>query len=290
MKKKKNNSTTGLLVLVFLAGLSLMLYPAVSNFVNSHSQARVIATYREELDTLDAESHARMISQANTYNKALIERENEFSLTPELQQQYEALLDVSGSGVMGYVDIPCIDCTLPVYHGTKEDVLQQAAGHVEWSSLPVGGESTHCVISGHRGLPTAELMTHIDRLRLGDRFYLHVLDQTLEYQVDQIKVVLPEDASYLTIEEGKDLVTLVTCTPYGINSHRLLVRGTRVLNGKVSGGALILNNEVEAVSLVYILPVALLLLVFVTFCALGLGRLLGKKRKKEGSVHEEEPV
>ena len=197
---------------------------------------------------------------------------------------------MSGSGVMGYVDIPCIDCTLPVYHSTKEDVLQQAAGHVEWSSLPIGGESTHCVISGHRGLPTAELMTHIDRLRLGDRFYLHVLDQALEYRVDQIKVVLPEDASYLTIEEGKDLVTLVTCTPYGINSHRLLVRGTRVLNGKVSGGALILNNEVEAVSLVYILPVALLLLVFVTFCALGLGRLFGKKRNKEGRVHEEEPV
>lgn len=289
MKKKKNNSTTVLLVLVFLAGLSLMLYPTVSNFVNSRSQAEVIATYRQELGDLDAESHARMFSQAAGYNKALLERENAFTLTPELQQQYEVLLNVSG-GVMGYVEIPCIDCTLPVYHGTEEEVLQRAAGHVDWSSLPVGGESSHCVISGHRGLPTAELMTHIDRLRAGDRFYLHVLGNTLEYRVDQIKVVLPEDTTYLRIEEGEDLVTLVTCTPYGINSHRLLVRGSRVLDGKLSGGTVILRNEAEAVSLVYVLPVALLLLVLVTFCVLGMGRLIGKKRKKEEVAHEEKTV
>lgn len=285
-KKKKLNLTTVLLVLIFLAGLSLMLYPTISNYVNSRAQARVIAAYRQDLDELDAESRARMISQASGYNKALLNRDNDFSLTPQLQQQYEALLDISGNGVMGYIEIPCIDCTLPVYHGTQEDILQQAAGHVEWSSLPVGGENTHCVISGHRGLPSAELMTHIDRLRIGDRFYLNVLNQTLEYRVDQIKVVLPEDASYLTIEDGKDLVTLVTCTPYGVNSHRLLVRGARVLDGTVHAGPLYVGNEVEAVSLVYVLPVALLILVAATFGVLGLGRLL-RKRKKERACGEE---
>ncbi len=289
MKPKKNNSTTILIVLIVLAGLSLVLYPTVSNFVNSRSQAKVIATYQEQLSGMDAEEHAKMFSQAGRYNRALLERDNAFTLSPELQQQYEALLDVFDSGVMGYVEIPCIDCMLPVYHGTEEQVLQQAAGHVEWSSLPVGGESSHCVISGHRGLPSAELMTHIDRLRVGDRFYLHVLDQTLEYRVDQIKVVLPEDTTYLKIEKGKDLVTLLTCTPYGINSHRLLVRGSRVLDGKVSAGPLILSNEVEAVSLVYVLPVALLLLVVLTFAGAGVGHLF-RKRKKEGASCEETTV
>ena len=209
-----------------------MLYPTISNFVNDRAQARVIATYREELSNTDAETHAKMIALAKSYNELLLRRDNEFSLTPQLQQQYDALLNVTGSGIMGYVEIPCIDCVIPVYHSTEEDVLQHAAGHVEWSSLPVGGENTHCVISGHRGLPSAELLTHIDRLRIGDRFYVNVMGEMLEYQVDQIKVVLPEDARDLTIIPGGDYVTLVTCTPYGINSHRLLLRGTRFVGGR----------------------------------------------------------
>ena len=278
MKKKKSKSSNILLILVFLAGLSLLLYPTVSNFVNTRNQSRVIADYRTELDAVDSETHAKMLAAARDYNASLLERENAFTLDPQQQRQYEALLDVSGGGVMGYVEIPCIDVTLPIYHTTEESVLQTAAGHVDWSSLPVGGESTHCIISGHRGLPTAELMTHIDRLRVGDRFYMNVLGQTLEYQVDQVKVVLPEDTTYLKIEEGQDYVTLVTCTPYGINSHRLLVRGVRVLNGRVTAEQLLLTNEVEEVSLIYVLPAALLLVVLTVMIVLGVCRLVRRKK------------
>lgn len=278
-KKKKGLGTNILLILAFVAGLSLLLYPSVSNFLNTRNQTRVIADYHTELDTVDAEAHTRMLSAARQYNASLVKRDNPYLLSPEQQKQYEALLNLSG-GVMGYIDIPCIDMTLAIYHTVEESVLQTATGHVEWSSLPVGGESTHCVISGHRGLPSAELMTHIDRLRLGDRFYLNVLGETLEYQVDQIKVVLPDDTEYLQIAEGEDLVTLVTCTPYGINSHRLLVRGSRVLNGRVSTGRLMLINEVEEVSMIYVLPVALLLVVLVTALFLGLRSLLRRKKKE----------
>lgn len=278
MKKKKNRSSNILLILVFIAGLSLLLYPSVSNFVNTRNQSRVIADYRSELDTVDSETHAKMLAAARDYNASLVERENEFTLDAQQQRKYEALLNVSDSGVMGYVEIPCINVTLPVYHTVEEKVLQTAAGHVEWSSLPVGGESTHAIISGHRGLPSAELLTHIDRLRLGDRFYMNVLGQTLEYQVDQIKVVLPEDTTYLTIEEGQDYMTLVTCTPYGINSHRLLVRGVRLLNGKVTAQRLFVTNEVEEVSLIYVLPVSLLAVVLAVFAVLGVCRLLRRRK------------
>lgn len=285
--KKKRNMTTLLLVVVILAGLSLLLYPSVSNFINSRNQSRVISDYNYVLSTGKGEDYARMISHANAYNQDLLTRDTPYALTPELQSRYDALLDLSSNGVMGYVEIPCIDCLLPVYHGTEEDVLQYAAGHVDWSSLPVGGESTHCIISGHRGLPTAELMTHIDRLRIGDRFYLNVLGQQLEYQVDQIKVVLPDDLTYLGIEEGLDLVTLVTCTPYGINSHRLLVRGTRMENGRPASGQLFLTNETEPVSLIYLLPVSLLLLTAVCFLIWGIRHLLKplRKEKHHGTSH-----
>lgn len=281
MKRKKKNGISNLLLfLVFLAGLSLLLYPSVSNYINTRNQSRIIASYEKELGVVDGETHAKMIAESRAYNATLLERENPFSLSEEQQQRYEALLDVMGTGIMGYVDIPCIDCRLPIYHGAEEDVLMQAAGHLDWTSLPVGGESTHCVISGHRGLPTAELMTNIDRLRLGDRFYLNVMDQVLEYQVDQIKVVLPDDTTYLQIEEGQDYVTMVTCTPYGINSHRLLVRGTRVLDGKVSLERLILNTEIEEISLIYVLPAAMLLVVLAVAVVLGFRRLF-RRRSKE---------
>ena len=280
MKKKNNRTLIVLMILIFLAGLSLLLYPAVSNFVNSRSQARAIATYLEEVDDLDAETCARMISLAKQHNESLLERDNDFSLNPQQQQQYDSLLNLTGSGIMGYVEIPCIDCTIPVYHSTEEDVLQHAAGHVDWSSLPVGGPDTHCVISGHRGLPSAELLTHIDRLRVGDRFYINVLGERLEYQVDQIKVVLPADASDLTIVPDGDYVTMVTCTPYGINSHRLLVRGVRIIDGRPVNGQIILTNEAEAVSMIYVLPVGLAVLAVGVFVFLGIGKLL-KRRPKE---------
>jgi len=288
MKKKNNRTLIVLMILIFLAGLSLLLYPAVSNFVNSRSQARAIATYLEEVDDLDAETCARMISLARSHNESLLERDNDFSLTPQQQQQYDALLNLSGNGIMGYVEIPCIDCTIPVYHSTEEDVLQHAAGHVEWSSLPVGGSDTHCVISGHRGLPSAELLTHIDRLRVGDRFYVNVLGERLEYQVDQIKVVLPADASDLTIVPDGDFVTLVTCTPYGINSHRLLVRGVRIIDGRPVSGELMVTNEAEAVSMIYVLPVGLAILAVGVFLFLGIKRLLTRRPKEKKDETTEE--
>lgn len=280
MKKKKSKSNI-LLLVVFLAGLSLLLYPVVSNYLNSRLQAGVVSGYQEYVEATNTEEHIRMISHAKQFNQMLLERENPFVLTEDLQQRYNALLNFSGSGMMGYLEVPCIDVNLPIYHGTEEAVLQQAIGHIEWTSLPVGGESTHCVISGHRGLPTADLLTHIDRMRIGDRFYLNVLGQRLEYRVDEINIVLPSDTSLLTIEEGQDYVTLLTCTPYGINSHRLLVRGTRILDGKPVAGTLILTDEIEEVSLVYVIPVALIAVVLVVLLGMGAASLIRKKTQKE---------
>jgi len=231
-----------------------------------------------------------MISHAKQYNQTLLERNNPFTLNEDQQQRYQALLNLSGNGMMGYLEVPCIDVSLPIYHGVEEDVLQQAIGHIDWTSLPVGGESTHCVISGHRGLPTADLLTHIDRMRLGDHFYLNVLGQTLEYQVDQIEVVLPEDTSLLTIEEGEDYVTLLTCTPYGINSHRLLVRGTRIMDGKPASGRLILTDEIEKVSLVYIIPVVLIIMVLLVLCATGAAEIIRKKKQRKERDEQDESI
>ena len=256
MKKKKDNSYI-FLALVFLAGLSFMLYPTVSNYLNSKNQHKIISRYEDKIVAADYEKNQEMLEWAHRYNTKLNERKNPYILDNEQQQEYEALLDVSQNGVMGYLEIPCIDVVLPVYHGVEEEVLQTAIGHIEWTSLPVGGESTHAVISGHRGLPSADLLTHIDRMRVGDKFFMNVLGERLQYKVDQIKVVLPDDVSLLNVEEGKDYMTLVTCTPYGINSHRLLVRGTRIIDGEESTGALFLVNEIEEISMMYILPFTL---------------------------------
>jgi len=174
MKRRKTGSALPL-ILIFLAGLSLLLYPSVSNYWNSLHQSHAIAVYDQTLAKLDQEKNNQMRQQAREYNDSLLSRSDEFHLDEEFQTRYEALLDVTGTGIMGYVDIPCINCKLPIYHGTDESVLQVAVGHLEWTSLPVGGPSTHAVISGHRGLPSAELLTHIDRLETGDKFYLHVL-------------------------------------------------------------------------------------------------------------------
>ena len=228
--KKKGNFLNILLVLVFLVGLSLLLYPSVSDYWNSFHQTRAIATYSEEVANLENEQYDELWAAAQQYNRSLTERGNAYVLSEEQKEAYEKLLDVSGLGVMGYIEIPEIDVSLPVYHGTEESVLQIAVGHLEWSSLPVGGESTHCVLSGHRGLPSAKLFTNLDKLTEGDIFLLRVLDEVLTYEVDQTLIVEPQDTASLQIEEGKDYCTLVTCTPYGINTHRLLVRGHRIEN------------------------------------------------------------
>ena len=228
MKKKKGNFTTLLLILVLLAGLSLLLYPSVSDYWNSFHKTRAIATYAEEVANLNQDQYDEIWAAAESYNASLTDRVNAYLLSDAQKEEYQQILNVSGLGVMGYIEIPSIDCSLPIYHGTEESVLQIAVGHLEWSSLPVGGESTHCVLSSHRGLPSAKLFTNLDKLQTGDIFMLRVLDNVLTYEVDQISIVLPTEIDQLLPTEGMDYVTLMTCTPYGINTHRLLVRGKRV--------------------------------------------------------------
>lgn len=224
----KNKKSTVLLLLVFALGLSLLLYPTVSDWWNSFHQSQAIASYAQAVADIDEADYEQYLADARAYNQALPGQENRYRPTDEQTAEYERLLNITGNGIMGYVEIPTIDVTLPIYHGTSESVLQIAIGHIEGSSLPVGGEGTHCVVSGHRGLPSARLFTDLDELVIGDVFMLRVLDETLTYEVDQIRVVEPQQLEDLEILPGEDLCTLVTCTPYGVNSHRLLVRGHRV--------------------------------------------------------------
>lgn len=226
----KKHLSTIFLILIFFIGLSLLLYPTFSDWWNSVHQTQAIASYVQQVAEMDDEKYQDFWDAAWKYNQNLLTRSNSFLLSEEQKEEYENLLNVGQTGVMGYVEIPSIHVTLPIYHGTDEAVLQIALGHLEWTSLPVGGESTHCVISGHRGLPSARLFTDLDQLQEGDTFILRILDEVLTYQVDQIRIVEPSDTDDLTVIPGMDLCTLVTCTPYGINSHRLLVRGHRVEN------------------------------------------------------------
>lgn len=264
MKKKKGKFISILLVLLLLVGLSLLLYPYVSNYWNSLHQTRAIAAYAEAVAKLDKDQYNEILSAAQAYNASLLGRDNTQPLDGDRKEEYERLLDVSGLGIMGYIEIPCIDCSLPIYHGADESVLQVAVGHMEWSSLPVGGESTHCVLSGHRGLPSAKLFTNLDKLQPGDTFILRVLDETLTYEVDQILIVEPQETGSLRIEEGKDYCTLVTCTPYGINTHRLLVRGHRVDNIEEANTVRVTADAIQIepliVAPIVAIPISLLLL------------------------------
>ena len=228
--KKKSSFVTAILIAALLAGALLLLYPTVSDYWNSFHQSRAIASYAEQVANLDDNTYNQIWADARAYNETLDNSTSRFVMTEEQKKIYEALLNIADNGVMGYIEIPKIKCNLPIYHGTDEAVLQIAIGHVQGSSLPADGESTHCVLSGHRGLPSAKLFSDLDQLTEGDVFLLRVLDETLTYEVDQIRTVLPDELDDLAIEEGKEYCTLVTCTPYGINSHRLLVRGHRVEN------------------------------------------------------------
>lgn len=224
---KRKHISTIFIILIFLVGLGFISYPTVSNLWNQAHQSRAIATYSKQVEKLDDSENKKMLKAARKYNKSLLKKSDHWKLSKKDKKKYESLLDVSGTGIMGYIEVPKIDCSLPIYHGTDEGALQIAIGHLEGSSLPVGGKSTHCVLSGHRGLPSARLFTDLDQMEEGDVFVLNVLGRKLAYEVDQIKVVLPDEMSDLEIVQGKDLCTLVTCTPYGINTHRLLVRGHR---------------------------------------------------------------
>ena len=280
----KNKLTTILLILALFAGLSLLLYPTVSDYWNSLHASQAVADYAENVRNLEAEKYEQVLQDAKSYNQMLPYEQTTYALSEEEKEAYDALLDISGTGVMGYIEIPTVNISLPVYHGTEDAVLQIAVGHLEWSSLPVGGESTHCVLSGHRGLPSAKLFTNLDKLVAGDKFIMRVLDEVLTYEVDQILIVEPTDVSTLIIEAGKDLCTLVTCTPYGINSHRLLVRGHRIENQDEAKAIRVTSDAIQIEPLIVAPAVALpMLLVLLVILLVSGGKTKsagGKKNAK----------
>ena len=242
----------------------MLFYPSVSEWWNSAHQTHAVTSYGSVVNEANGAELAVIRKNAHAYNERLAKEGNSWFLTDEQMADYKSQLVVAGSSVMGYVEIPAIDCTLPIYHGTDESVLQVAVGHIEGSSLPVGGESTHSVVSGHRGLPSAKLFTDLDELAEGDVFLLRVLGETLTYEVDQILTVEPHDVEALEVVEGEDYCTLVTCTPYGVNSHRLLVRGYRVDNDvsaetHVPADAVLVDLEIVAACIAA--PVLLVLFV-----------------------------
>ena len=280
MKKRISNF---ILVLILFAGFGLVLYPSFSEYWNSFHQSRAIANYAEVIANLDNEEYERMLLAAEEYNARAATRSNQYALTDAEMEEYNSLLDLNGTGMFGYIEIPSLKVNLPIYHGTSESVLQVAAGHVEWSSLPIGGESPHAVLSGHRGLPTARLFTDLDDLTYGDTFTITILNEVFTYSVDQILVVTPDNVESLRIIPGGDYVTLVTCTPYAINTHRLLVRGTRIENlvdttlhftsEAMQIDPLIVSASVAA-------PILLFLLLLVVFSG-------GKSQKKRDKIVEE---
>ena len=267
----KKHLSTILLVAVFLLGMCILLYPTVSDYWNSLHQTRAIGAYEDTLSKMTQKDYTAYFEAADAYNAALaglafpLAEYQSLSERPELSP-YEELLDVNGVGIMGYIDIDAIGVELPVYHGTDPSVLNIAVGHLQGSSLPVGGESTHCVLSAHRGLPSARLFTDLDRLKEGDTFTLSVLNRLLTYEIDQILIVKPEEVDALAIEPGQDLCTLVTCTPYGINSHRLLVRSHRVENAKEKPVLFVPADMVQidplVVTPIVAAPMLLILLIF----------------------------
>ncbi len=276
---KKSHISTIILIIALLVGLSLLLYPTVSDYWNSLHQSQAISSYADDVTKLSDAEYAQIWLDAKTYNRELIVRRNPYLLSEDQTMDYETLLNLSGNGIMGYIEIPSIHCSLPIYHGSDESVLQSAIGHLDWTSLPVGGESTHCVLSGHRGLPRAKLFTNLDRLKEGDTFVLRVLDEVLTYEVDQILIVEPQDTQALLIEEGRDYCTLVTCTPYGINTHRLLVRGHRVENTEESTAVAKVTADGMRVDPLIVAPVIAVPLLITAVLILLFSSDSGKRKK-----------
>ena len=225
LKKKIPNIIFGL---IFLVGICVILYPSVSNYINSEHQSKAVASYEDAIMAMDTVDYDQIWQKAYEYNEALKQKPMSFKLTDEELAEYNSVLDPTGYGVIGTIEIENIGVNLPIYHGTAETVLQVGIGHLEGTSFPTGTPGTHVVLSGHRGLPSSKLFTDLDQMIVGDTFLLHIMDQTFAYQVDQINIVLPEETNDLAIVDGEEYVTLVTCTPYGVNTHRLLVRGKRV--------------------------------------------------------------
>jgi sortase A len=260
----KEQKVNIILCLVILIGIGLLSYPTVSDWWNSFHQTRAVASYAAAVSQMKTEDYDRLFAEADDYNRKLAGTGMKWSMTDEEIQEYNSILDISENGIMGYIDIPRIRQTLPIYHGTDDAVLQIAIGHLAGTSLPVGGDSTHCVVSGHRGLPSARLFTDLDRLIVGDIWTMTVLNRTVTYEVDQIRIVEPEDLSELQIVQGRDYCTLLTCTPYGINSHRLLVRGHRIANldGDANVTADAMQVDQTLVAIVVAIIILLILCVF----------------------------
>ena len=278
-KKRSTNRSTLILVLILIAGAAIFLYPTFSDWWNSFHQTRAITNYVATVANMDKGDQERLLQEAEAYNETLLSKQNRFVLSEEEKAEYQRTLDVTGTGIMAYVEIPSIDVSLPIYHGTNEAELQIAVGHIEGTSLPVGGVGTHSVISGHRGLPSARLFTDIDQLKEGDTFLIQVLDRTLTYEVDQIRIVLPNELQDLAIDPEQDYCTLLTCTPYGVNTHRLLVRGRRVENAKqevsVSPDAIQLEPLVVAPLVAAPILLVLIILLFVMT-----GRKAGRRKER----------
>ncbi len=265
--KGKKKWTTFILLLIFFVGLSVMLYPAISSYWNSRTQTQAIIDYQAMLDNIPKKDYTAIFEKAGNYNDELAKLDYPL-LEHDRVKGYNETLDISNTGMMGYLSIEKINLELPIYHTTDDDVLNVAVGHLEGTSLPVGGESTHCVVSAHRGLPSATLFTNLDHLEIGDTFTVKVLDRTLTYQVDQIKTVAPDDSSELAIIDGKDYCTLLTCTPYGINSHRLIVRGKRIATAEqreiyITSEAFQIDSLI--VTPIVALPILLTLMLIVLF-------------------------
>ena len=237
LKRKEKKKEKGILLylLLLVIGMGFLLYPSLSNYYNTFHQSKAISQYLEIMEEIDKEEQDKIFNEVRMYNKTLITNNTSWKMKDEERKIYNSLLDFTDTGIMGYIEIPKINVSLPIYHGTSDEVLQVAVGHVEGSSLPVGGKGTHAVLSGHRGLPSAKIFTDMDKIEEGDQFYIRVLNEVLTYEVDQISIVLPNEMDTLQIDPEKDYCTLVTCTPYGVNSHRMLVRGKRIetVNEKV---------------------------------------------------------
>ena len=260
----RSHISTIIMAIIFLTVLSLLLYPTVSNFWNSKHQTQVVAEYSDRIEKMGTREKKQALEQAEKYNQTLVSDAKRFTPSEEQEALYKSLLNADGTGMMGYITIPEIKCKLAIYHTVDDSVLQVGIGHLEGSSLPVGGKGTHCVLSGHRGLTSAKLFTDLDKLQKGDIFLLHIYDQVFTYEIDQIRIVEPGDYGPLEIEEDKDLCTLLTCTPYGINTQRLLVRGKRIANragddSRITSDAVKVNTVVVAI----IISIPLLIISFI---------------------------
>lgn len=273
----KKHRATLFNIAVGIVGLILLLYPGVADWWNGLHQSKMIMSYADQVANMSKEEYKKCLEDAENYNKRLTETNVLWRMTDEETEEYHRQLNISGGGVMGYINIPKIDVSLPIFHSVDESVLQVAIGHIPGTSLPVEGKGTHMVLSGHRGLPTARLFTDLDKLSEGDTWTITVLDRTLTYECDQIRTVEPTDLSELSIDPDKDLCTLVTCTPYGINTQRLLVRGHRISNAQ---GDANITSEAVRIDSVYVIPFVVVP-VLVIFFILTLWKIDHEKKKKK---------